>query len=259
MALRACAQASQGCSAFGICPGPRAAPAGAAASATARSARRRSWRRASDRPAGRRASDAKIVRRVADALLRRRQAQRLAHRPVEPGPGSAACGQVPSLSEPRITTSACCRRASKDPRWRCADAWARAGGCSCRQPGCDRNRGSRRPDVGRGRSSSMRPAKNLCRPLAGLALPQRAASSLRRPGQRLGGSEVRRGERLQAAPWPTMRKLGQSARSRARGAQQLARRLPVGGRGAAPRGGARTAPAPAAPSAASTPSRPLPK
>ena len=174
------------------------------------------------------------------------------------GPGSAACGQVPSLSEPRIDHVGLLQARlvglpDGDARMR---GRARAD-ASRRRRGCGRTRDSRPPRMsGAGTSASSSVAKSL----RGRPRPPRPASSgapaRRRPrpgqaprpprrGPRRASHSARLGRRLRTAP-----PAGRSAVPRR--LHQLARRLPVVGSQAAhaavpalARRACRPAPAPA--------------
>ena len=130
------------------------------------------------------------------------------------GPGSAACGQVPSLSEPRMTTSGCCRRASNglpdgDARMRgAARADVLVGDEAAVEIGVVGRRHVRR------RQLAVEQAGEELRRRARRPRPATAASAVRRRRRRQAPRRLRRGPRrsLQAAAWPTRR----TARSAAR-------------------------------------------
>ena len=250
MALRACAQASQGCSGASDRPMPFT-------SACSRSSQREGTVGAPSTLAARvsttRGAPSCEVKSCAASPMRSSGAGRpsvCAHRPVEPGAGIGGLrpralveraedddvGLLQARLEGIADGEARMRRAAR------ADALLAP-------PGCDRSRGSRPPAMaGAGMPGSMRLAKSCAahrRPRPGAArLP---SSRVARLGQRLRRSRSARSPACAAARGSRRRERLRQRRERAPEAphQHRAPRASRRRRAGAPRRGARTAPAPA--------------
>ena len=181
------------------------------------------------------------------------------------GPGSAARGQVPSLSEPRMTMSGCCRRELVG----LPDGNARMG----RRAQSDRLlvddaavelRVVGRRHVGRGHIGIEQRGKELGGRLAGFALPH-AVGRLRAAGvgQGLGGFGMRVGDRGKRGLGRRLEQCFERPQRQLQRLHELGRGLPVVALRAGSRRRCRRLPsrrsACARSSAAATPSSPWPK